>query len=252
MVKPFSDSPSLSIVIPLYNEEQRLENCFYNVEQLMEKIPHLELIFVNDGSSDNTEKALLEYQKMSWVSVLSQAHLGKGAAIRLGLTKAKAERVLICDVDWSVSPHWVPKMLSDPSDVVIAVREGHGARRIAEPIWRHLLGRAFNHYVQWVALSGHQDTQCGCKLLNRKAVSCLGPILKTNGWAFDVELLALSHINGLWVSEVPVAWTYDSDSRIRPFRDSLEMAIDVYKLRKRLRRGPTMSSSIPSHPQSVK
>jgi DUF1365 family protein len=70
--------------------------------------------------------------------------------------------------------------------------------------------------------------------LSKKAAKSLGPRLQTNGWAFDVELLAHAHVNGFLVSEVPVAWCYDSDSRVRPIRDGLQMMVDVLRIRKRL------------------
>lgn len=253
MVQTHIPIATLDVVIPIFNEESRLHSCLEQIYQLKNRVNIQNVYFVDDGSTDDSIGLLKRENLPNWITILPRPHLGKGAAIRHGLQHTSAEYVLLSDVDWSVSPNWIPELFQCSGDVVIAVREGHGARRIGEPVWRHLLGRIFNHYVQWVAMAGHADTQCGCKLLSRKAVEQLTSLLKTNGWAFDVELLAQAHINGLLVSEVPVAWCYDSDSRVRPLRDGFQMVVDVLRIRRRLKRQPSSTdlSRDPYHQQAL-
>ena len=240
---------SLDVVIPMYNEVPRLKRCLEQLAVLNRLCPIQKVYFVDDGSSDHSVQYLRSLNPPAWIHILSRPHSGKGAAVRHGLSQCTAPYVLVTDIDWSVNPSWIPQLLKSQGELIIAVREGHGARRIGEPIWRHVLGRAFNHYVQWMAMAGHADTQCGCKILSQKAIQRLLPLLKTNGWAFDVELLAQAHICGLLVSEVPVAWLYDADSRVRPVRDGLQMALEVIRIRRRLRRA-TVPYRDP-YPQSV-
>lgn len=236
MVHGHSQHYSLDVVIPMFNEVPRLQSCLEQIAILNQLCPIQNVYFVDDGSSDDSVAYLKELDIPEWIHVLVRPHLGKGGAIRYGLEQSTAAYVLISDVDWSVNPSWIPRLLTSQGELIIAVREGHGARRIGEPVWRHLLGRVFNRYVQWMAMAGHADTQCGCKILSRKAVKTLLPHLKTNGWAFDVELLAQAHIWGILVSEVPVAWLYDADSRVRPLRDGIQMAIEVIRIRRSLKR----------------
>ena len=121
--------------------------------------------------------------------------------------------------------------------MVIATREGLGARRVGEPIWRHLVGRAFNTLVQSWVLAGHPDTQCGFKLLRGEAARDLFAKTTLDGWAIDVELLVLAHAEGLRVEEVPVSWRYEPDSRVRVLGDALGTAREVWAVRWRWRTG---------------
>ena len=236
MVQARKSSAAVDVVIPMYNEVSRLDFCLEQLMALHAICLIQDVFFVDDGSTDETVAHLRRLNPPTWVHILTRPHLGKGAAVRHGLSHCRSPRVLVTDIDWSVNPTWIPQLLKAQGDVVIAVREGHGARRIGEPIWRHVLGRVFNRYVQWMAMAGHADTQCGCKIVSQDTIQALLPVLKTDGWAFDVELLAQAHICGFLVSEVPVAWFYDSDSRVRPIRDGLQMGLEVIRIRRRLRR----------------
>ncbi|RME24482.1 MAG: glycosyltransferase [Deltaproteobacteria bacterium] len=229
--------PVLSVVIPLYDEARRLPLGLQGLAWLRRRVAgELEAILVDDGSSDET-LALARRAEGPGIRVLAEPHRGKGGALRAGVLAAVGDRILLTDVDWSVPPPQAMRLLDHDADVVVATREGPGARRLGEPPWRHLLGRAFNRYVQAVLLAGYQDTQCGCKLLRGDAARALFSRLTIEGWAFDVELLMLCHHLGLRVAEQPVAWRYEADTRLRPVVDALAMAGDVWRIRRRLRRG---------------
>jgi len=229
--------PALSVVIPLYDEARRLALGLQGLSWLRRLLPDdVDAVLVDDGSRDDT-LGLARQAAGPLTRVLAEPHRGKGGALRAGVLAARGERILLTDVDWSVPPPQVLRLLDHDADVVLATREGPGARRIGEPSWRHLLGRAFNRYVQSMLLAGHQDTQCGCKLLRRDAALSLFSRLQVEGWAYDVELLTLSHHLGLRVAEQPVAWRYEADSRLRPGVDALAMAREVWQIRRRLRRG---------------
>jgi dolichyl-phosphate beta-glucosyltransferase len=229
--------PALSVVVPAWNEEHRLAAGLAGLERLRALLGDVEAVLVDDGSTDGT-LALARATAPGWVRVLAEPHRGKGGALRAGVAVTRGARVLVADVDWSVAPEAVGSLLAVDADVVCAVREGVGARRVAEPLWRHLLGRAFNRLVQETVLSGHWDTQCGFKLLRGDVARELYAALTVEGWAYDVELLTLAHLRGCSVREVPVVWRYEADSRLRPLADGLAMLRDVRGVARRVRATP--------------
>lgn len=227
----------LSVVIPLYNEERRLEAGLTGARELVTLVEGpVELVFVDDGSTDGT-LALLRQRAPQAARILAEPHRGKGGALAAGVRAAKGDRILLTDVDWSVTPAEVARLLEEEGDVVLAVREGAGARRLGEPLRRHLVGRAFNALVKLVVVVGHEDTQCGCKLLRADAAEKLFARLTVEGWAFDVELVVIAHVLGLDLREFPVTWRYQPDTRLRIGRDGLQMARDVLRIRRRLDAG---------------
>jgi hypothetical protein len=116
------------------------------------------------------------------------------------------------------------------ADIIVGSREADGARRIGEPLSRHLIGRVFNWIVQAVALPGIYDTQCGFKLLSRRAADTLFPHVTIEGFAFDVELLYLARRSGLSIREIGVVWTCRLDSRVRAARGA-EAFADIARIR---------------------
>ncbi len=225
-----------SVVLPLYNEARRLRAARDGVDWLRARHGPVEAVWVDDGSTDGTLAALRADAGPDDI-VIAAPHRGKGGALREGVAAARGARILVTDVDWSVGPHLVPSLLAVDADVVLATREGADARRVGEPLLRHWLGRTFNHAVKALVLTGHEDTQCGCKLLRADVAKSLFAALTVDGFAFDVELLYLARLRGHHVREVPVVWRYEADSRVRPVRDAVAMAQDVWRVRRNARLG---------------
>jgi len=231
----------LSLILPVWNEARRVEAGVRGALELRRLIAdaglgQVEIIVVDDGSTDDTAAraaAALGDQGR----VLGRPHGGKGAALFAGLAAAQGDRCLFNDIDWSVSPPEVLRLLCREGELVLAVREGPAARRMGEPPGRHLIGRIFNRLVQWAVLAGHEDTQCGCKVIDRRAALALLPQLHERGWAYDVELLVAAHAHGLHIVEHPVAWRFEQETRLRPGRDGLGMAAAVWRIRQRQQAG---------------
>jgi dolichyl-phosphate beta-glucosyltransferase len=99
------------------------------------------------------------------------------------------------------------------------------------------MGRVFNTIVRLFAVHGLQDTQCGFKMFRCESVEKLFPLQTMNGWSFDVEILYAAQKHGYKIVEVPINWYYKANTRIHPIQDSIDMFIEVFKIRRKARRG---------------
>ena len=233
---------SLSIVIPAFNEAERIETT---LAELQRALPHFvqqwEIRVVDDGSSDQTASIVEQAARRQPRIVLqSEPHRGKGATVRAGLMRATADLRFMCDADLSMPVAEIPRFLAvvpSQCDVAIGTRQGIGARRVGEPAYRHLLGRGFNAAVRAMALPGIQDSQCGFKMFTADAVARIFPKTTLAGWAFDVEVLVITRQLGLRLKEVPIEWHFREQSRVSAVRDSLGMFRDLRTIRQNARRG---------------
>jgi dolichyl-phosphate beta-glucosyltransferase len=225
----------LSIVIPAYNEEDRLPGTLQRVLTYLAGQPlSFEILAVDDGSSDRTvELAKRIAAEEERVRVIREAHRGKGAAVRSGALAAVGQKVIFCDADLSHAVEELTRLpgLLNGAQVAIASREGEGSNRVDEPFYRHLLGRGFNLIVRVLAVPTVQDTQCGLKCFTRQAARQLFTRQTVEGFGFDVELLFLARKLGYRIVEVPVTWRHVPASRVDPFRDTLRMLMDVVQVR---------------------
>lgn len=141
----------------------------------------------------------------------------------------------------------MPPALGD-ADIAIGTREGAGARRVGEPLTRHLAGRAFNAVVRTLTVPGIQDTQCGFKMFTAEAAERIFPRTTLDGWAFDVEVLGLARVMQMRVVEVPIEWHHRGESQVSPFRDGIAMFADLLRIRARLRRVAPGAGRPPTSP----
>ncbi len=232
----------LSIVVPAFNEERRLPATLTTVCDYLRRQPwDWELRVVDDGLEDGTASvAESAAAAESRILVQREPHRGKGGAVKAGLMAARGEYRFTCDADLSMPLGELPRFLppiAPPFDVAIGSREGSAARRVGEPAYRHVLGRLFNYAVQRLVLPGIEDSQCGFKMFTAAAVSSIFPVVTVEGWAFDVEILAIAGAKGLRVVEVPIEWHYRSESRLAMARDGAAMMGDLLRIRRRVRSG---------------
>ena len=215
-----------------------MAQCIQGIEAFQEALETpVEVLLVDDGSTDGTADLARELgADLPHFRVLSRPHLGKGAALQAGVAESSGASVFLADADWSMPPEQILRFLStDATDVVrIGSREAQGSRRHGEPLRRHLVGRVFNALVRRAALPGIQDSQCGFKLLPGKLAREVFSEMRTTGWAFDVELLLRIQKRGIPTQEVPIDWHYDPNTRLRPLRDSVSMAWEVFAIARRV------------------
>ena len=233
---------SLSVVIPAFNEERRLGSTLVAITGYLATQPWTwEIRIVDDGSTDATVAVAERFAAGEpRVVVQREPHRGKGGAVKAGLSAASGQFRFICDADLSMPIDEIARFLppqAAPFDVAIGSREGRKARRVGEPMYRHLMGRLFNRGVQWLVLPGIEDSQCGFKMFTADAVRSIFPRVTVDGWAFDVEVLAVARAQQLRVIEVPIEWHYRAESRLSMMRDGWEMLRELLRIRLRAIRG---------------
>ena len=231
-------SPELSIVIPCFNEEQRLPRTIELIEQYLARVgTSYELILVDDGSFDGTRQimdAAAERNRSVRLEALPQ-NRGKGRALAEGVAAASGAEVLVTDADLSTPIEEIDKLraeLSKGAGVAIASRAVKGSRvEVSQPVYRVLMGKAFNLLVQAVLLPGIWDTQCGFKLFRADVAKDAFGALTTDGFGFDPEVLFRAKKRGVRIAEVPVVWRNSAPTKVSPIKSSLDMFKHVVRIR---------------------
>ena len=233
--------PDLSIVIPAFNEEHRLGPTLSRVNAFLEGTGQsFEILVVDDGSTDGTRALCERYASRvpSLRVVPSIRNEGKGHAVRLGMLQARGAYRVLYDADGATPIEELPKLIeplrNGEASIAIGSRYSGGAAPHGQPLWRRLWSRIGNAYVQRALVPGVQDTQCGFKAFTARAAEALFARATVNGWAFDLEILALARRQGYGLVEVPVAWRDDRRTRVQPWRDLLNVLAETWRIQQRL------------------
>ena len=234
--------PFLSIIIPAFNEEQRLYSTLRQVHDFLQDQPYSnEVLVVENGSRDRTLAIARDFAAdHPTFQALHEEHSGKGRAVRRGMLAAAGEYRFMCDADLSMPiselPRFLPPQLDEPH-IVIASRESPGAVRYGEPEYRHLGGRIINLLIRMLALPHLHDTQCGFKCFRADVAADLFSCQTIEGWSFDIEILYLAQKRGYPVVELPISWYYVEGSKVKPVKDAVMLFFDILKIRRNARRG---------------
>lgn len=235
-----TDRPSLSVVMPAFNETHRLPQTLAAIRPyLHERFPRHEVIVVDDGSSDGTADMVREFAK-GWpeLRVLVQPrNMGKGAAIRRGMLDANCDLVLFMDADLATPIHEVEAMLPHFRQGVQAVA-GVRTYQKDESKWRRILGLTLQ-IIAHVIVFEHAvvDSQCGFKCFTRDAVRRIFERVRINGGMFDVEIFAIMHRLGIDVHCLPVHWVNQPGSRVNIVRCMIFDNFDMLAIRRNLALG---------------
>jgi glycosyltransferase involved in cell wall biosynthesis len=239
-----SNSIHLSVIIPAYNEAEKLPQTLPETSAYLSRQSYsYEIIVVNDGSRDRTADVVRELipQVKNLKLIDNQENHGKGYVVRQGMLQAMGEYRLFTDADNSTTIDHLERMwpvFKEGYDVVIGSRDVKGAKmEPAQPLFRRLLGEIFNLIVQAVVgLWGIWDTQCGFKTFTKKLVEEIFPKCKINRFAFDPEILILAKKAGYKIKEVPIFWKNDARSTVK-FTWMLKMLFEVLQIRWNLMTG---------------
>ena len=233
----------ISIIIAAYNEEHRIGKSLLRIKDyLIRKGLNYEIIVVDDGSTDNTQQVVTSYKpKITNLKIISYPiNKGKGYALRQGVLSSKGEAVLLSDADLSTPIEELDKLLplitGHEAEIAIGSRALKASKIIVrQPWWRQGMGKIFNKVVKLLGLAGFDDTQCGFKLFAGYAARSLFAGARVNRFAYDVEILAIAKKRGFRIFEVPVKWINSPESKVHPVYDSMQMLIDLIKIRLRIK-----------------
>ncbi len=244
--RPAAGSPgagiTLSLVIPAYREALRLPSTLDRIALFLPSLGHdCEVIVVDDGSPDATAAVARSFKsRFTTLRVLRhERNRGKGAAVRTGVLAASGRCIAFIDADLAAPVDALPRLLAalgQGADVAVASRRTRGADIArAQPVTRRVAGWAFRRLVRAIVPVGVSDTQCGLKAFRRDAARLLAQRSGVDGWAFDVEWLALARLEQLRVAEIPVRWSDDARSALVLRRAALQMFGDLWRIRATLR-----------------
>lgn len=240
-------TPDLSIVIPAFEEEDRLgRSLSLIVEYLRENAPSTEIIVVDDGSGDRTARVAEEFfadvPDISANVIRYEQNRGKGHAVKIGLMAAKADIALFSDADLSTPIDEMPKLV-DP------IRNGEfdvtfGSRALDrsligthQPWRREQGGKVFNLVVRLMTGMPFWDTQCGFKAFDLGKFRPLLSLMQIERFGFDVEFLYVARLRGLRLKEIAVRWDNDDRSKVNVIRDSIRMFDEVRQIRRNAKNG---------------
>ena len=240
----------LSIVIPAYNEENRLPATLERVREYLAELDiTFEVLIVDDGSRDATRELGRAFvAQHSWARLVHYdlnghpLNRGKGYAVRQGVLHAIGKEILFSDADLSTPIEEMEKLLAPiragECEVSIASRAMKDSNlAVHQPWYRELMGRGFNLMVQAIAVPGIVDTQCGFKAFRGDVARRIFSVTLIDGFGFDTEVLFLARKFGYRVRELPVTWRHMDDSRVSPLSAPIKMFSDLLHVRYNNRRG---------------
>jgi glycosyltransferase involved in cell wall biosynthesis len=235
-------APTLSVVIPAYNEASRLGRSLEAIYSYLEEIyPDSEVIVVDDGSTDETaqiaERNFKRKGSLRTRLIRVNPNRGKGHAVRTGLLASAAPVALFSDADLSTP-------ISETAKLMSAIDEGYdlvlGSRAldrsligVHQPRRREQGGRIFNLMVRLATGLPYIDTQCGFKAFRMSSCRPIIHAAVIDRFSFDVELIYASHLAGLRLKEIPVRWDHNDGSKVDVLRDSWRMLNEVRRIRAR-------------------
>lgn len=234
----------LSVILPVYNESNRLVASVSRVEDYLEEnYSPFEVIIVEDNSTDGSYDVARHIANKDKHVVLlhNRKRLGRGASIDAALKKAHSDYAAYMDVDLATDISYVKKLV-DGLDNGAAVSTGsrymNGAS-VKRPIERRIASKVYNSMVRLLFQSKVHDHQCGFKGFNKKDISRVLGLVKDNHWFWDTELLIICQAVGLKIFEFPVKWEHNGGndlnaSKVKVLTDSIIMGEKILELKRRL------------------
>lgn len=239
--------PEVSIVIPAFDEQERLGDSLHKIQAYLSAAALVgEIIVVDDGSGDETlrvaEEALAHHPEIESRAIRYEPNRGKGYAIRKGMAAARADIVIFSDADLSTPIEEMPKLV-DP------IRSGEfdvtfGSRAIDrsligthQPWRREQGGKVMNYVIRTMSRLPFSDTQCGFKAFNMVKFRPLLDVMTIDRFGFDVEFLFVANHHGLRLREIPVRWNNVEGSKVNVVRDTTRMFFELSQIRRNAKRG---------------
>jgi dolichyl-phosphate beta-glucosyltransferase len=226
---------SISIVIPVYNEEKRITSFLEKILTYLAKRDFsYELVFVDDGSTDSTittiESFLQGKLSGTFTIVRFPANRGKGAAIREGMLKAAGKYIFFTDADGSTPieeiDHFLPHLSAD-CDVYLAIR----TLKQKAPFKRKLFGYGYIILANLLLRLKVSDITCGFKCYSHPSAKKIFSLQRLNNWSFDAEDIFIARKYGYRIKEIPVTWKHVSGSKVKVLKNVFLCGLDLFKIR---------------------
>lgn len=228
----------LSVIIPLYNEEKRINNLHRIYKYLSIQKFNWEIILVNDGSVDTTKntinKMLKSYNFKHTRLISYSQNKGKGFAVKTGILAAKGKYRLFTDIDLSTPIEEFDKFLPylEKFSIIIGSRRIKGSEIIIhQPNLREEMGKGFTKLSQIILQIKVTDFTCGFKCFSNITARKIFDKQTINMWGFDAEILFLAKKFGYKIKEIPVRWSNDPRSRVKFPQDIISSLSDLFKIR---------------------
>jgi glycosyltransferase involved in cell wall biosynthesis len=233
-----ASEPTLSIIIPAYNESARIGSALTQVLACVhERKWAAEVIVVNDGSKDDTAAIVRAAAALHPILKLVEnpVNRGKGFSVRNGMLHAQGDVMMFTDADLSSPMEETERLLAairDGADIAIGSRWlDKGRQTKHQPLYRQMFGRCFNAVTRLIMGLPFADTQCGFKAFRREAAYTVFQLQRIERWGFDPELLFIALKRGYKVQEVPVTWGHDERSRLSYLKDGIKMLEELVYVR---------------------
>lgn len=225
--------PEISVIIPAFNEEERLPQTLEHVSLYLRSLSFAsEILVVDDGSTDHTAQVVSALARsIPNLFLLSNgSNRGKGFSVRHGMLEAHGRIALFTDADLSAPIEESQKLFTALESADVAIGSRALNRRLIEihqSRWRELAGILFNRILRLLTGLPFEDTQCGFKAFAMPGSRIVFELQRIEDFGFDPEILFLAKRHGLRIVEVPVRWSHDPRTKVHVLRDSFRMLLDL-------------------------
>ena len=235
------DKPSITLIIPMYNESSIIADTAKTVSEYMQKnFDSYEVLFADDGSLDGSGNIVRELQLPNVRVVGYEKNRGKGCAIRTGMLEAQGEIVMFTDADLAYGTEVIKRVYDtlSASDANMLI----GSRNLSEDgyegytLLRKLMSKIYIKVLCVVGGFKLSDSQCGCKAYKGEAVKEIFGRCKVDGFAFDFESILWAQKLGYKIVEMPVKIVNHRESTVNVVKDTVRMLGDLRKMKKRIKK----------------
>lgn len=227
---------SLSITIPIYNEEKRLNKSLIEINKFI-KNKNIEVILINDGSTDSSEQIIKKFIKTNkkFKIINLKKNKGKGGALKAGVMQAKSKWILTIDLDQSVPVSqiltWLKKKYITNKFLIYFGSRNHKKSIIRSRIYRRIFGKILIFLINFILNIKIQDTQCGFKLYKSHVGKLLFSKITRNGYEHDIEISMIAKNINIPIKELPVKWVHKSGSKVNMLIDSIKVLFSIVILK---------------------
>lgn len=232
---PLDTKPRVSVVIPAYNESERIVPTIGAIAAHMSaREEPWELLLADDGSSDSTVADVQALGLRNLRVLVAEANGGKGKAVRRGVLAATGDLVLFADADQSTPIEFVDDLIAEieaGADLAIGSRAADGSLERSKSLSRRIFSGGLRLLVSGLFNIGIKDTQCGFKMFTAAAAADLFKRQRIDGFSFDLEVLFLAEQLGYKTIEVPVEWHDAPGSTVDAARVAVRFLVDLAAIR---------------------